>query len=73
MPARALPRIGDAVTVAFLSVSVRGVVAEVSEGLRSVDVLTEEGDSFTFRLNPATGRYMAGGRQSGARLLFDAR
>jgi hypothetical protein len=73
MPARALPRIGDAVTVAFLSVSVGAVVAEVGDGLQSVDVLTEEGDSFTFTLNPATGRYMAGGHQSGPRLLFDAR
>jgi hypothetical protein len=70
MPARAIPHPGDEVTVAFLSVRVGGIVAEVNHGLRSLDVLTEDGETLTFRLNRATGRYLAGGRQSEARLLF---
>jgi hypothetical protein len=70
MSVRALPRIGDEVTVAYLSVRVDGVVADLDENLRSLEVLTDEGDRLTFALNPATGRYLGDGRQSGARLLF---
>jgi hypothetical protein len=73
MRTRAIPRVGDEVTVAYLSVMVTGVVAEVSDGLRSLGVLTEEGEALRFELNRATGRYLSGGGQSGARLLFAAR
>jgi hypothetical protein len=72
MPIRALPRVGDEVTVAFLSVRVHGVVAAIDDHVRSVAVLTEEGDTLDFGLNRATGRYLAGGGQCGARLLFSS-
>ena len=70
MAIRAIPRVGDPVTVAFLSVHVSGVVASTDESQRSVDVMTEDGEAVLFTLNPATGRYLSGGRQTGARLLF---
>lgn len=72
MPIRALPRVGDEVTVAYLSARVGGVVAAVDHEVRSLAVLTEEGDTLDFWLNRATGHYLAGGRQSGARLVFSS-
>jgi hypothetical protein len=70
MSIRALPRIGDQVTVAYLSARVGGVVADLDDNQLSLEVLTDEGDRLTFALNRATGRYLGDGRQSGARLLF---
>lgn len=73
MPTRPVPRIGDEVTVAFLAAQVGGVVVGAAEGLRLLRVITDDGDALSFSLNPATGRYVADGRQSGARLLFARR
>jgi hypothetical protein len=70
MAIRVIPRVGDPVTIAFLSTQVGGVVAGTADGLRSLHVITDDGDTVSFALNRATGRYMADGRQSGARLLF---
>jgi phage baseplate assembly protein gpV len=70
MPIRALPRIGDQVTVAFLSGQVGGVVAGADDEQRSVNVVTDDGETVRFALNRATGRFLSDGRQSGARLLF---
>jgi hypothetical protein len=70
MPIRAIPRIGDPVTVAFLSAQIGGVVAGADDERRSVNVVTDEGETVSFALNRATGRFLSEGRQSGARLLF---
>jgi hypothetical protein len=70
MPIRAIPRVGDRVTVAFLSSRVGGVVAGTDDARRSVDVVTEDGETVVFALNAATGCYLSDGRQTGARLLF---
>ncbi len=70
MAIRALPNIGDPVTVAFLSAQVDGVVAGADADRRSVNVVTDDGETVSFALNRATGRWLSDGRQSGARLLF---
>jgi hypothetical protein len=70
MPIRTIPRVGDQVTVAFLSAQIAGVVARAEDELRSVNVVTDDGETVRFALNRATGRYLSDGRQSGARLLF---
>jgi hypothetical protein len=70
MAIRAMPSVGDEVTVAYLSTRVRGVVAGIDDDVRSLEVHTEEGERLDFGLNRATGHYLADGRQSGARLLF---
>jgi hypothetical protein len=69
VPIRAIPRIGAEVTVAFLATEVGGVVADVHDE-HELEVLTDEGEAIHFGLNRATGRYLADGRQSGARLRF---
>jgi hypothetical protein len=63
--------VGAAVTVALLSRRVRGTVEEVRADGREITVLTEEGEVMEFALNQATGRFTAGGVQSGERLSFD--
>lgn len=73
MAIRAVPRVGDHVTVAFLSAQIGGVVAGSDEQQRSLDVVTDEGEMVRFALNRATGRYLSDGRQAGARLLFTRR
>jgi hypothetical protein len=65
-----MPRVGDPVTVVFLAARVEGVVTGVEVDARRVLVMTEEGQALVFELSRATGTFLAGGQQSGARLLF---
>ena len=71
-PRRQLPVVGAPVTVAFLARRVGGTIDHVGEDGRTLTVSTEDGQALEFALNPATGYFTAGGRQEGARLLFDA-
>ena len=66
-----MPHLGDSVTVAFLAVRVGGVVTSVDYEARRLLVATEDGQTLAFGLSRATGTFLAGGQQSGARLLFD--
>jgi hypothetical protein len=68
---RAMPHIGDPVTVVFLAARVMGVVVGVDLEERRVHVATEDGQSLAFALSRATGTFLADGQQSGARLLFE--
>jgi hypothetical protein len=70
MYARALPYVGQSVTVSFLAARVHGTVVAVNADLAGLDVLTEEDDVIKFLLQPTTGRFQAAG-QSGARLFFN--
>ncbi len=65
-----MPHVGDHVTVLFLATRADGVIEHVDEDLHRLRVLTEDGDRITFALNRATGRFLAEGHHSGARLLF---
>jgi hypothetical protein len=66
-----MPHLGDPVTVAFLSARVAGVVDSIDLETRRILVATEDGQSLTFELSRATGTFLAGGQQGGARLLFE--
>jgi hypothetical protein len=68
---RAVPHVGGSVTVVYIGATVSGVVQKVDHGGLRLTVGTDDGDTITFALNRATGRFMADGRQYGARLLFD--
>jgi hypothetical protein len=68
---RALPRVGDPVTVHQLGRRAAGVIEDVLDGGRRVVVSTEDdGELHVFELSPATARFVEGGRQAGARLTF---
>jgi hypothetical protein len=67
---RKLPCSGAHVQIAYLGVTHEGVIEEVQDQGRRVLVLTEEGEELTFILTALTGRYMADGAQTGARLLL---
>jgi hypothetical protein len=69
--ARAMPHVGDPVTVVFLAVRIGGVVTAIDLPARQVRVATEDGQELVFELSRATGTFLADGKQSGARLLFD--
>ena len=68
--ARAMPHVGDPVTVVFLAARVEGVVTGVDYEARRVLVATEDGQALAFELSRATGTFLVDGKQSGARLLF---
>jgi hypothetical protein len=68
---RAMPHIGDQVAVVFLAVRVGGVVTAIDLTAREVRVATEDGQHLVFELSRATGTFLADGKQSGARLLFE--
>jgi hypothetical protein len=70
MRIRAIPRVGDHVTVLFLGTRADGVIEHVDEDLHRLGVLAEDGERIAFALNRATGRFLAEGHHSGARLLF---
>ena len=72
MSARRLPRVGDRVEIAYLSVTAAGEVAHVDDDGRRIVVVAEDGEELVFSLNRATGRFHAGGDPAGARLLFRA-
>ncbi|HWC86043.1 MAG TPA: hypothetical protein VG388_05870 [Solirubrobacteraceae bacterium] len=62
---------GDPVTVVYLAARVEGVVTGVDTDARRLLVATEDGQALTFELSRATGTFLAGGQQAGARLLFE--
>jgi hypothetical protein len=70
---RAMPHVGDPVTVVFLAARVGGVVTAVDLDARRARVMvdTADGQALAFELSRATGTFLAGGQQSGARLLFE--
>ena len=70
MPLRRLPRVGAEVTVAYLGMSVAGVIVRVEEEGRRVTVATEDDRTIEFVLNPASARFL-GGEGWTARLIFD--
>lgn len=67
---RAMPRPGGRVLIDYLGTTVGGVVREVAEDGRRLEVVTEEGAILTFALNGATALFTQGGSQTGARLRF---
>jgi hypothetical protein len=66
-----MPHVGDPVTVVFLADRVAGVVTAVDLDARRLHVACDDGHALEFELSRATGTFLAGGRQSGARLLFE--
>jgi predicted MarR family transcription regulator len=54
-------REGDEVTVAYLAVRERGVVERVTDGGRTVEVVTEEGRVLRFRLG-GSGHFVTADR-----------
>ncbi|MDQ6806877.1 MAG: hypothetical protein M3065_18385 [Actinomycetota bacterium] len=68
---RAMPHLGDPVTIVFLAERVGGVVTGVEVDARRLLVATDDGQALVFELSRATGTFLADGRQSGARLLFE--
>jgi hypothetical protein len=69
--ARAIPCLGGSVTVVFLGRRVAGTVIAVEQDARRLRVRTEEAETIEFVLSRATGTFLAGGSQTGPRLLFD--
>jgi hypothetical protein len=67
---RRQPQVGAEVTVAYLGVSVAGVIVRVEDDGRRLYVLTEEAGEVEFVLNPASARFL-GGEGWTARLIFD--
>lgn len=65
---RILPRVGSAATVSFLAAKAAAVIVRVDCDGASVDVRTIDGDTHTFTLSPATGRWVTAAGQSGPRL-----
>jgi hypothetical protein len=72
MYARALPFVGQSVTLSFPAASVHGTVVAVNADLGELDVLTEADEVIKFVLQPTTGRFQSGG-QTGARLFFNVK
>jgi hypothetical protein len=70
MRARAIPRVGRRVIVAFLATRAAGSIERVDADLRGLEVLTDDGERLRFELSGATGIFMATDH-SRARLFFD--
>lgn len=68
-----MPELGGAVLIDYLGSTVRGMVKEVAEDGRRLEVVTEDGATLTFALNRATAMFTAGGGQTAPRLRFLAR
>ncbi|MGI8430396.1 MAG: hypothetical protein ACR2OB_14110 [Solirubrobacteraceae bacterium] len=64
-----MPLLGGSVTVLYLGTTVSGVVTKIDDGGRGLLVVTEDGDTLTFALSRATGRFVDDGHL-GARLVF---
>ena len=71
MKARAIPRVGCRVIVAFLATRASGSIESVDADLRGLEVLTDDGEQLRFELSAATGIFMATDH-SRARLFFEA-
>jgi hypothetical protein len=72
MTGRAIPRVGDPVTVRFLAAKVNGTIEWVDGDLHRLRVLTDEGEMLTFKLSPAMARFVTEAHPAGPRLLFGA-
>lgn len=70
VPLRGMPQPGGLVLIDYLGSTVHGVVKEVADDGRRLEVVTEEGATLTFELNRATAMFTAGGRQTAPRLRF---
>ncbi|MEA2431693.1 MAG: hypothetical protein QOI19_2166 [Thermoleophilaceae bacterium] len=70
MALRGMPRVGAAVTVAFLARRVPATIEDVDGDGHRLVVVTEEGETLSFKLNPATGQFAEQHGGSRARLLF---
>lgn len=70
MPLRRQPQVGAEVTVAYLGVSVAGVIVRVEDDGRRLGVATDDGTEVEFVLNAASARFL-GGEGWTARLIFD--
>ena len=70
MSARRLPRVGDRVEIAYLSVTAAGEVTRLDDEGRRIVVVADDGEEIVFSLNRATGRFHAAGDPAGARMLF---
>lgn len=70
MPLRAMPHVGQRVTVCYLATTAEGEVAEVGDGGRSLFVVTDDGEAVRFRLSRATATFTAGGAAPWPRLVF---
>jgi hypothetical protein len=68
-----MPEVGGSVLVDYLGMTVRGMVREVADDGRRLEVVTEDGAALTFELNRATAMFTAGGGQTAPRLRFIAR
>ena len=69
---RQVPTVGAKVAVAYLGERVAGTIEEVGDNGRDLVVVTEAGEPVEFALSRATGHFMSGGRQHGARLYFES-
>ena len=58
-PVRAMPIVGGAVLVRDLGWTATGIVSQIAEDGRTIEVTTDSGDQITFTLSPATGRFAA--------------
>jgi hypothetical protein len=67
---RAMPRPGGRVLIDYLGSTVGGVVREVADEGRRLQVVTDEGATLVFALNGATATFTQGGSQTGPRLRF---
>ena len=72
MPLRAMPHVGGRVLIDYLGSTVGGVVQEVDEDGRRLEVLSDDGATLTFTLNRATATFTLDGGQTGPRLRFDS-
>jgi hypothetical protein len=70
MRKRAMPYVGRPVRVIHLGAVVDGVVDAVQADGRQLQVLTEEGETLEFVLDPATAGFTLAGGQTQARLRF---
>ena len=70
MKARAIPRVGGRVVVAFLATRAGGSIELVDSDGRALDVRTDDGERLHFELSPAIGIFIATDH-SRARLFFD--
>lgn len=63
-----MPHIGQPVVVLHLGARTPGIVQQIGDGGRRLEVLTEDGETLIFTLSRATGRFTSTG--SGERLMF---
>jgi hypothetical protein len=65
-----MPEPGGRVLIDYLGSTVPGMVKEVADGGRRLEVVTEDGATLSFELNRATAMFTAGGGQTAPRLRF---